>query len=87
MTEDKSVPRDGNTEAAQARKDRAYSPSSERETEHLQDEPTVPDPAGGGQLPGTGGPDDSGDVGVPDDEIDAAVIRARSDPEALPTAR
>ncbi len=45
------------------RKDTSYSPASERETAAKQDEP-VED-----VLPGTGGPDDSGDLDVPTGEL------------------
>jgi hypothetical protein len=87
MSEDReTVPASAGDDAAQTRKDRSYSPSSGRETEELQKEAAVGGSAGNGQLPGTGGPDDSGDIGVPDDEIDAAVIRERSDPDAPPAA-
>jgi hypothetical protein len=70
-------------------KDRSYSPSSDRETAERQasgPEDTHSDASQEGvqQLPGTGGPDDSGDTTVPDDEIDAATIVERSNPDAAP---
>ncbi|MBB2967982.1 hypothetical protein [Leifsonia aquatica] len=58
------------------RKDRAYSPGSDRETEQKQHVDS--DVEGVKQLPGTGGPDDAGDVDVPGDHLDPAVIAARS---------
>lgn len=79
--EDKPAPTIAKDDVDQVRKDRSYSPSSGRETEELQREPTIDDAPGNGQLPGTGGPDDGGDIGVPDDDIDAAVIRERSEPD------
>jgi hypothetical protein len=55
-------------------KDRSYSPSSGRETEVMQSDPEESDAARDAgdrvqALPGTGGPDDVGDVEVPDDEL------------------
>jgi len=56
------------------RKDMRYSPASERETQELQDDPAASpatrdvDPSEIGNLPGTGGPDDSGDFISPSDE-------------------
>jgi len=56
------------------RRDMSYSPGSERETEALQgdpgDSPAMEDVEGAriGNLPGTGGPDDTGDVMPPDEE-------------------
>jgi len=67
----------------QTRKDRSYSPASERETEAKQadSEPTVRDPdiASGAisVAPGTGGPDDSGDV-----DVDPGELHLPSDPDA-----
>jgi hypothetical protein len=60
------------------RKDRSYSPSSERETAERQADPDGSAIDGVMQLPGTGGPDDSGDVEVPDDELDARIVADRS---------
>ncbi|HEV7565196.1 MAG: hypothetical protein JWP70_185 [Leifsonia sp.] len=92
MTDDKAredneagEPTEATTDAEQTRKDRAYSPGSERETERLQRVQSTAqvgdvDDAGVEQLPGTGGPDDSGDTSVPNDHIDARVIIERSDP-------
>lgn len=54
------------------KKDRSYAPSSGRETERLQDDQDPPDDVDASevrQLPGTGGPDDSGDVEVDESEI------------------
>lgn len=57
-------------------KDRSYSPSSERETAAKQDDDT-----GDEVMPGTGGPDDTGDVDVPpEDDLDPATIVRRGDP-------
>lgn len=65
-------------DAEQTAKDRSYSPGSDRETAVRQAES-----AGDGALrPGTGGPDDSGDLpgtGDPDpDGLDAATVVQRS---------
>ncbi|HXH33914.1 MAG TPA: hypothetical protein VNJ54_05825 [Plantibacter sp.] len=67
----------------QARKDRSYSPASERETEAKQadSQPTVRDPdirSGAISVaPGTGGPDDSGDV-----DVDPGELHLPSDPDS-----
>jgi hypothetical protein len=62
----------------QTKKDRAYSPATEREQEVRnapggQDSLAEQDPDVDADavhlLPGTGGPDDQGDVDVPDDEF------------------
>ncbi|MGN6325597.1 hypothetical protein [Pseudolysinimonas sp.] len=58
----------------QLRKDRSYSPSSGRETDAMQNDPEESNAARDAgdrvqALPGTGGPDDVGDVDVPDDEV------------------
>jgi hypothetical protein len=59
-------------------KDTSYSPSSGRETEEQQEEGSDDAlPEGVNQKPGAGGPDDAGDVDVPDDDIDPAVIAER----------
>ncbi len=63
------------TDDEQLLKDRSYSPSSDRETEALQRDPERPDAeveAGDRvrALPGTGGPDDEGDVEVSAEEVD-----------------
>jgi len=79
MTGPKSVPGDDETPLSDielTRKDRSYSPSSDRETKTKQQDGSDLD--GVKQLPGTGGPDDVGDVDVPDDHIDASVIVERS---------
>lgn len=64
------------TDAAQTRKDVSYSPASEAETAAKQADP-VPDsldedidPARIRAVPGTGGPDDAGDVDVAPEEVD-----------------
>ena len=73
-------PDDHPTDAEQTARDRAYSPSSERETEVLQDESTGPS-----VLPGTGGPDDQGDIPVPpEDDVDPATIVERGEPDHRP---
>jgi hypothetical protein len=82
--DDASGPTEVTNNAEQTRKDRSYSPGSERETEWLQrnqstDRSNDVDDSGVSQLPGTGGPDDSGDTSVPHDHIDARVIVERSD--------
>ena len=71
-------PTGGNlSDAEQTDKDVSYSPSSGQETEQLQDSPDSAalddadiDPADVNVLPGTGGPDDVGDVDVDPGEID-----------------
>ena len=78
IPDDTPVRPDADTDAEQTAKDRSYSPSSERETADRQSSGTGSDIAGVEQLPGTGGPDDSGDTTVPDDDIDPATIVARS---------
>ena len=63
------------SDADQTAKDRSYSPASERETEVKQQDST-----GDTVRPGTGGPDDVGDVPVPpEDDLDPATIVARGD--------
>jgi hypothetical protein len=58
------------SETEQVRKDITYSPASEAETQHKQDDPlpeTVDDDISASDVravPGTGGPDDVGDVDV-----------------------
>lgn len=62
------------------RKDRTYSPSSDEETRARQERPSESPTAKEGDVnedavttkPGTGGPDDAGDV-----EVDEEAIRAR----------
>ncbi len=60
----------GLSEADAVRKDRSYSPASETETERKQDDPlpdTIDDdidPDDIRVVPGTGGPDDVGDIDV-----------------------
>lgn len=62
-------------------RDTVYSPGSDRETEHRQTAPTESsatddiDDESVTVLPGTGGPDDSGDVDVDPDDIDFDEIR------------
>jgi hypothetical protein len=61
----------------QVKRDTAYSPASDRETELRQQDPAESaatedasiDDADVKVLPGTGGPDDSGDVDVDEDEL------------------
>jgi hypothetical protein len=58
----------------QTRKDTTYSPASETETEAKQDETVAPaiDPEIADKVnvaPGTGGPDDVGDIEVTDEDI------------------
>ena len=72
------VPATAGNDAENTAKDRSYSPSSERETAERQASGTGAEIDGVEQLPGTGGPDDSGDTTVPDDDIDPATIVARS---------
>lgn len=72
------VPSGDLNDREQTTKDRSYSPSSSRETEELQQEGSdslaLDDPAidedDVNLLPGTGGPDDVGDIEVDPDEID-----------------
>lgn len=68
MTDDSGL-----SDKRQTEKDTAYSPSSDRETEAKQDgHETHADPEAAGRatvLPGTGGPDDVGDVEVDEDEL------------------
>ena len=68
---------DAQTEGEQIRHDKRYSPASERETENRQqhvrrseatDDPDI-DTGDIKVLPGTGGPDDPGDVDVDPDDI------------------
>jgi hypothetical protein len=60
------------------RKDTSYSPSSERETEERQrDEGDV-------LLPGTGGPDDSGDLTLADGDMDLSDIDLGDDQLGVP---
>jgi hypothetical protein len=58
----------------QTRKDTTYSPASETETEAKQDETAAPaiEPDAADKInvaPGTGGPDDVGDIEVNDEDI------------------
>jgi hypothetical protein len=71
------------------RKDRSYSPSSDRETAEKQDAAAAGEageetPDGVKQLPGTGGPDDAGDTEIVGDEIDPSVIVERGSTEHQP---
>lgn len=81
LNDDAPIPTTSENDAEQTAKDRTYSPSSERETAERQASGTGSDIDGVQQLPGTGGPDDSGSTTVPDDDIDPATIVARSHPE------
>ena len=73
-----TAPTDGNlSDEQQTDKDVSYSPSSGRETEQLQEssdsqalDDTDIDASNVNLLPGTGGPDDVGDIEVDPDEID-----------------
>ena len=65
------------SDVEQTSKDMSYSPSSSRETEELQDAPDSAalddadiNPDDVKVLPGTGGPDDVGDIDVDPGEID-----------------
>jgi len=70
------APDEHQSDADQTAKDRSYSPASERETEVKQDESD-----GTAVRPGTGGPDDVGDIPVPpEDDLDPAAIIERGDP-------
>lgn len=67
----------GETEEDVVRKDMRYSPASETETEQKQSEQGLPDgvdddidPDDVRVVPGTGGPDDVGDVHVDPGDID-----------------
>jgi hypothetical protein len=80
IPDDTPIGAHADTDAEQTSKDRSYSPSSERETAEQQASGPGSDIPGVEQLPGTGGPDDSGDTTVPDDDIDPATIVARSHP-------
>ncbi|MGY6496967.1 MAG: hypothetical protein ACXIUP_01950 [Microcella sp.] len=68
MTKDKKL-----SDEQQTQKDTAYSPSSDRETEAKQDgHETHADPDAARKatvLPGTGGPDDVGDIEVDEEEL------------------
>jgi hypothetical protein len=73
----------GLNDEEQTTKDRTYSPSSEAETEAKQDDgqPVVRDPdIASGMInvaPGTGGPDDVGDV-----DVDPGEIHLPRDPDS-----
>ncbi len=73
------------TEQESLRKDMSYSPGSEAETARKQEDPlpdTVDpdiDPADVRAVPGTGGPDDAGDVDVDPDDLN---LPGRSSPDA-----
>jgi hypothetical protein len=58
----------------QTRKDTSYSPASERETAEKQEDAEGRDHV----LPGTGGPDDSGDLDAPAEDLH---MPDRGDPE------
>ncbi|WP_345800483.1 hypothetical protein AAIB33_13525 [Microbacterium sp. AZCO] len=65
----------GLSESDAVRKDETYSPASETETEAKQDDPlpdTLDDDIDTDQIivtPGTGGPDDAGDIEVDPDDL------------------
>jgi hypothetical protein len=68
-------------------KDMAYSPSSEREQEVAQEDPrsssTLDDPEVDSRsvksLPGTGGPDDVGEIEVDEEAIRESIARRSAD--------
>lgn len=64
-------------------KDVSYSPSSGRETEVRRAEPE-PQIEGVNALPGTGGPDDVGDVDVDEEAIRARIADRHVDPSDRP---
>ncbi|MET1052190.1 MAG: hypothetical protein ABWX65_06075 [Mycetocola sp.] len=78
------------SDVEQTGKDRSYSPSSAQETEQLQnttdsaalDDDDI-DADDVNLLPGTGGPDDVGDIDVDPDEID---LSGNSGPRPAPSA-
>lgn len=70
-SEDAAAPLD---DAEQTAKDRSYSPASERETQVRQQESS--DTAS--LRPGTGGPDDSGDLPAGED-LDVSMVAERSE--------
>ena len=66
------------TDAEQTRKDVSYSPASEAETAAKQDDP-LPETVAGDEdidtarinaVPGTGGPDDAGDVELDPEDVE-----------------
>jgi len=65
----------GLSEADAVRKDMTYSPASETETQHKQDDPLPDgvdddiDPDDIRVVPGAGGPDDAGDVDVDPEDL------------------
>jgi hypothetical protein len=69
-----SNPDIGNTEAENIEKDKRYSPASDTDTDELQHDPAgspaLDDPdidqSAVKVLPGTGGPDDEGDIEPPE---------------------
>jgi hypothetical protein len=71
----RDIEKTGLSEQDAVRKDRAYSPASETETERKQDERVSPNVAGDVDTdavqvaPGTGGPDDAGQVDVDPEEL------------------
>jgi len=75
MTDTGSTDKGDLSDNAQTKKDESYSPSSGRETEAMQDEQVTASDAidpdidldAVNVLPGTGGPDDTGDVEEPED--------------------
>ena len=74
--ETEELPPASMTSADSVRKDMTYSPSSEAETQQKQDDPlpsTIDsdiDPDGVRAVPGTGGPDDVGDVDVEPEDLE-----------------
>ncbi len=74
-TDERAVTGDALPESDAVRKDMSYSPASESDTQHKQDDPlpeTVDDdidPDDVRAVPGTGGPDDVGDVDVDPEDL------------------
>lgn len=68
-------------------KDRSYSPASEQEQERAQEDPrsstTLDDPEVDSgsvkSLPGTGGPDDVGEIDVDEEAIRESIARRSAD--------
>ena len=81
-------PQSGTSESDAVRKDMSYSPASESETQKKQGDPLADtvdddiDPSDVKVAPGTGGPDDVGDVDVDPGEIH--VPRSPNASEARP---
>ena len=84
MTSDTDSTDFGNTEAENIEKDKRYSPGSDTDTERLQHDPaTSPalddpeiDQSAVKVLPGTGGPDDEGDIELLEEELNQNANKA-----------